>query len=202
MKLRLLIVLTLSYCIALLSQGTSTELVDMAELIPKLKIKIKYATTDNFTKQKLYPIGKAFGTLPVTKSLNVINDSLAKQGLGIMIFDGYRPRAIQWFLWDIMPNSGFVADPRTGSRHNRGCAMDLTLYDLNTGEELAMPTPFDEFSERANHNYQNLPEEVIKNRAILKNIMTTNGFDLYNVEWWHYEHIESFNYPLKECQMR
>jgi D-alanyl-D-alanine dipeptidase len=132
----------------------------------------------------------------------VINDSLAKEGLGIIILDAYRPRVIQWLLWEITPDSEFVADPRKGSKHNRGSAVDLTLYNLKTEEELEMPTPFDEFSEQAHHNYQDLSDKVKRNREILKNIMLKNGFEKYDSEWWHYNHIESINYPLRDFQVR
>jgi D-alanyl-D-alanine dipeptidase len=202
MKLILFIIFTLSSYVFLFPQSKSTEIVDMSEIIHGLKVDIKYATKYNFTQQKLYTIGKAFGTIPMAKSLKLINDSLSKEGLGIIILDAYRPRVIQWLLWEITPDSEFVADPRKGSRHNRGSAVDLTLYDIKTGEELEMPTPFDEFSERASHNYQHLPEEVKRNRDILKNIMTKNGFNKYDAEWWHYNHIESLDFPLRDFQMR
>jgi len=202
MKLILLIIFTLFFYVVLLPQSKSTEIVDMSEIIPRLKTDIKYATQDNFAQQKLYTIGKAFGTIPMANSLKLINDSLSKEGLGIIILDAYRPRVIQWLLWEITPDPEFVADPRKGSRHNRGSAVDLTLYDTKTGKELEMPTPFDEFSERAGHNYLNISEDVKRNRDILKNIMTKNGFYKYDAEWWHYNHIESFDYPLRDFQMR
>ena len=202
MKLKLLIILTLFSYVTLFSQVVTTELIDMSEVVPRLKTNVKYATKDNFTGQKLYTIGKAFGTIPVANALKVINDSLSKDGLGLMVFDAYRPRAIQWFLWDIYPDPNFVADPRSGSRHNRGAAVDLTLYDIETGEELAMPTPFDDFSPQAGQNYQDLPEDVKRNRQMLRDVMTRNGFQIITSEWWHYDHTGSIDYPLKEAQMR
>ena len=201
MRVILVIIFTLFSFTVLFSQ-TSQEVVDMSEIIPRLKLNVKYATADNFTERKLYTIGKAFGTIPAANSLRIINDSLAKDGLGIMIFDGYRPRTVQYVLWEIFPVPGFVANPATGSIHNRGAAIDLTLCDLATGEELAMPTPFDDFTDKAGHAYQDLPEEVIKNRDFLKNIMKRNGFTENNMEWWHYEHTVSLNYGLKDFQMR
>lgn len=201
MRIILVIIFTLSSFTVLFSQ-TSTEIIDMSEIIPGLKIDVKYATYDNFTDQKLYSIGKAFGTIQTAYALKAVNDSLAKDGLGVMVFDGYRPRAVQWLLWEIFPVPGFVANPATGSIHNRGGAIDLTLCNIATGEDLDMPTPFDDFTDKASHNYTNLPEEVIKNREILKNIMVKNGFIINSMEWWHYEHSVSRNSPLKDFQMR
>jgi D-alanyl-D-alanine dipeptidase len=188
-------------CIAF-SQSSPREIIDMSEIIPGLKTDIKYATSNNFVKQKLYTVGKAFGSLAMTQSLKAVSDSLSKIGIGIKIFDAYRPRIIQWLLWEIVPNPTFVADPKSGSRHNRGSAVDLTLYNLTTGKELAMPSPFDEFSERASHNFQNLPDSVKANRKLLKDIMINFGFDMYDAEWWHYNHTISKNYKLKDFQMR
>lgn len=184
------------------SQSSPREIVDMSELIPGLKTEVKYATTDNFTKQKLYTVGKAWGSITMAQTLRAVGDSLAKIGLGIKVFDAYRPRIVQWLMWEIVPDPTYVADPSSGSRHNRAAAVDLTLYDLKTGEDLPMPTPFDEFSERAGHNYQNLPDSIKANRALLKNIMVKFGFEVYDAEWWHYTHINSRNYALKDYQLR
>jgi D-alanyl-D-alanine dipeptidase len=202
MRLILVIIFTLSSYTVLFSQGRSSEIVDLQELIPRLKLNVKYATRDNFTGQRLYPVPKAFGTIPVANALQVIGDSLAQEGTGIMVYDVYRPRIIQYLLWEVYPVPGYVANPATGSRHNRGAAVDLTLYDLATGKELEMPTPFDEFSERAHHDYENLSDEVKRNRAMLKDIMTKHGFSINSMEWWHYEHTGSSSYPLKDFQMR
>jgi len=193
------ILFTYSNCF---SQSSLSEIIDMSEIIPGLRTDVKYATEDNFAKQKLYTVGKAYGTLSMARSLKAISDSLAKDGLGIVVFDAYRPRIVQWLLWEITPDSTFVAYPGTGSRHNRGSAVDLTLYDLKTGNQLEMPTPFDEFSEKAGHAYNLLSEAAIRNRAALKNVMVKNGFTIYDAEWWHYNHIISKNFPLKDFQMR
>ena len=200
-RIKIFLLMLLFYSLTF-SQSSPKEIIDMSEIIPGLKTDVKYATTDNFARQKLYTVEKAYGSLTMTHALKIISDSLAKIGLGIKIFDAYRPRIIQWLLWEITPDSTFVADPRTGSRHNRGSAVDLTLYDLKTGKELIMPTPFDEFSDRAGQNYQNLPDNIKANRKLLKDIMMNNGFTSYVSEWWHYNHIISKNYPLKDFQMR
>ncbi len=190
------------FSISAFSQSSPKEIVDMGEIIPGLKTDVKYSTTDNFTKQKLYTVGKAYGSLSMAQTLKVAGDSLAKKGLGIKIFDAYRPRIVQWLLWEIVPDPTFVADPSSGSLHNRGAAVDLTLYDLQTGNDLAMPTPFDDFTERASQSYMNLPENVIANRKMLRDLMVKYGFQIYDAEWWHYEHTNSRRYPLKDFQMR
>ncbi len=185
-----------------LSQSSPREIVDMSEIIPGLKTEVVYATTNNFVKQKLYSVGKAYGSLTMTHTLKAVGDSLAKLGIGIKVFDGYRPRIVQFLMWEILPDPTFVADPYSGSRHNRGAAVDLTLYDLKTGIDFTMPTPFDDFTEKAGHNYMNLPDSVIANRKALKDIMVKFGFEVYDAEWWHYTHTNSRNYPLKDFQLR
>jgi zinc D-Ala-D-Ala dipeptidase len=184
------------------SQSSPREIIDMSEIIPGLKTDVKYATKENFVKQKLYTVGKAYGSLTMTQTLKEVSDSLAKIGIGIKIFDAFRPRIVQWLLWEIEPNPTFVADPRSGSQHNRGSAVDLTLYNLKTGQELSMPSPYDEFSERAGHNFQNLPDSIKANRKLLKDVMVKFGFEVYDSEWWHYNHTISKKYKLNDFQMR
>ena len=116
------------------------------------------------------------------------------------IWDGYRPLAVQWLMWQLY-GPPWVANPISGSRHNRGLAIDVTLVDRSTGQELEMPTYFDEFTPAAAHGYMNLPPNVIANRELLKNMMTqVGGLILYSEEWWHYS--LSFNYPLLDFQMK
>jgi D-alanyl-D-alanine dipeptidase len=200
-SLILLFILSFEYN-NLYSQSSPEEIIDMSEIIPGLVTDIKYATQDNFVKQKLYTVSKSYGSLTMAYSLKNIQDSLKAIGLGIKIFDAYRPRIIQWLLWEIMPDTTFVASPFSGSRHNRGSAVDLTLIDVKTGKELTMPTPFDDFTEKASHNYHLLPDSIKTNRTILKSIMEKFGFVCYNPEWWHYNHKTLRSYPLKDFQMR
>jgi len=202
MDMKKIIIILILFSGMLFSQSSPREIIDMSEIIPGLKTEVKYATNDNFTKQKLYTVGKAYGSLTMAQTLKAVGDSLAKIGLGIKVYDAYRPRIVQWLMWEIVPDPTYVADPSSGSRHNRAAAVDLTLYDLKTGNDLAMPTPFDEFSSRASHSYQNLPDSVKANRELLKNIMVKFGFEIYDAEWWHYTHINSRNYALKDYQLR
>jgi zinc D-Ala-D-Ala dipeptidase len=186
----------------LFSQQGLKEIVDLSEIIPEISSDIKYATTENFAKQKLYTVPKIYGAIATARDLKIVQDSLRKRGLGIRIYDLYRPRIVQFLMWEIVPDANFVADPKSGSRHNRGSAVDLTLYDLKTGKDLAMPTPFDDFTEKASHSYTNLPDSIKVNRALLKTIMESNNFESYNAEWWHYINITSKNYPLKDYQLK
>jgi D-alanyl-D-alanine dipeptidase len=107
--------------------------------------------------------------------------------LGLKIFDGYRPYSVTVKFFDIASDKSFVANPKDGSRHNRGCAIDLTLINLRTGKELEMPTPYDSFAPEAASDFNNLPSEVIQNRELLRSTMEKNGFRVLNNEWWHFD---------------
>ena len=146
---------------------------------------MKYATTDNFLKAKVYDCAECYLRLKTVKALIDANDSFIKMGYKIKIFDCYRPLDIQKKMWKIVPNPSYVADPSKGSIHNRGGAVDITLVDLN-GKELDMGTPFDFFGIEASHNYTNLPHEIMQNRELLKKIMMEKNFNSFDSEWWHY----------------
>ncbi len=153
---------------------------------------LKYATSDNFLKTKVYDCAECYLRFKTVKKLIAINGILKEQGLKIKLFDCYRPLDVQKKMWKLVPNTNYVADPKKGSIHNRGCAVDLTLVNLK-GVPLDMGTEFDFFGEQANHDYQNLSDLVKSNRKILKNVMLTNGFKSINSEWWHYNLIDGSN---------
>jgi len=198
-------------CSFTIGQTPTNKLVKVKEIIPDIEIELKYSTTDNFTKQILYPTNTcylAFGTL---ENLKLVQDSLRNiyshngskysEGLGLKIWDGYRPRSVQYRMWEIIPDSRYVADPNKGSSHNRGGAVDLTIIDFSTKRELDMPTIFDFFGVEAHHEYMNHPDHVIVNRELLKNLMTNLGsFSIYAEEWWHYKYPPSDNFPLLDFQ--
>ena len=146
---------------------------------------MKYATEDNFLKEKVYPCGECFLRVKTVKSLLAANVAFLGKGFKIKIFDCYRPKSIQEKMWKIVPNPTYVANPKKGSIHNRGGAVDITLIDLK-GKELEMGTAFDFFGEEASHNYQNFSKNVLDNRAFLKEIMLQNNFKSFDSEWWHY----------------
>jgi D-alanyl-D-alanine dipeptidase len=148
---------------------------------------VRYATTNNFMHAQLYPVSKVYLRRPAAIALHEIERELAREGLGLKIFDGYRPYRVTVRMWKPIRNPDFVADPAKGSRHNRGAAVDLTLIDLRTGRELSMPTPYDDFTTRARQDFNDLSPEVIANRAKLRKVMENHGFDALPSEWWHFD---------------
>jgi len=161
------------------------QLVDLETL--DIPLDVRYATPNNFMKTTLYPVAKAYLRAPAARALVDVQRELAAQELGIKVFDAYRPYRVTVAMWEPIKNPDYVADPAKGSRHNRGAAVDLTLIDLKTGAELAMPTPYDDFTSRAAHAFNELPEDVLKNRALLRDVMTKHGFEPLPSEWWHYD---------------
>lgn len=177
-------------------------LLDIKKNIPTIVLDIKYATVYNFSGTAVYKTAKAFARKPVVFALKNVQTTLAKQGLGLKIYDAYRPYSVTVKFWDITPanKKDFVANPAKGSRHNRGCAVDVTLIDLKTGKELAMPTPYDSFLIMAYADFTNLPDKVLKNRKILQDAMTKNGFNIFKQEWWHFDFDGWQGYDLMDIK--
>ena len=173
-----------------------TRLVEIKKYIPAIVLDIRYATTNNFMHQRMYQQAKAFARLPVVLALKDVEADLKTRGLGIKIYDAYRPYAITVKFYEQARDTNFVADPRKGSKHNRGCAIDMSLIDLKTGKELDMPTGFDSFSKKAAANYPDLPKQELANRELLKSIMQAHGFKVVPTEWWHYDFNGWSKYPL------
>lgn len=173
-----------------------TRLVEIKKYIPDIVLDIRYATTNNFTHHQMYKEARAFARLPVVLALKQVQADLKKQGYGLKIYDAYRPYAITVKFYEVAHDTNFVADPRKGSKHNRGCAIDLTAISLKTGKELDMPTGFDSFSKRAASAYMALPKAEIDNRAILKTAMEAHGFREIPTEWWHFDFNGWNKYPL------
>ena len=164
---------------------------------------VRYATTNNFMHAQLYPVARVYVRRPAAIALHEIEQELAREGLGLKIFDGYRPYRVTVRMWKPIRNPDFVADPAKGSRHNRGAAVDLTLIDLRTGRELPMPTGYDDFTSRARQDFNDLSPEVIANRARLREVMKSHGFDPLPSEWWHFdfrgwEKFELLDLPLEK----
>jgi D-alanyl-D-alanine dipeptidase len=170
-----------------LKTNPDKELIDLQKLIPNIVLDIRYATTNNFTGQKIYNLAKAYARKSVAKSLQEIQAELNKQGLGIKIFDAYRPYKATVKFYEVYKDTTYVASPYRGSRHNRGCALDLTVVDLKSGRELRMPTEFDSFRKEAWPTSVVKDEEVRKNRALLITVMEKHGFKVNSSEWWHYD---------------
>jgi len=194
-------------------QSAPDEVVPVKQLIPDIGLDLRYSTVNNFTSQKLYSIDEAYLSIGAIIKLKLVHDSLKQitshnginypQGLGIKIYDGYRPRAVQYLMFEIFPNPTYVADPNSGSIHNRGGAVDVSIIDMATGQEIPMPTEFDWFGQEASHSYMNLPANVIADRTLLYNMMTqVGGFVPYDAEWWHYTISGASSLPLLDFQMK
>jgi D-alanyl-D-alanine dipeptidase len=187
----------------LVERRPASRLVDLQQAVPGIVLDVRYATTNNFMHQQLYPVARAFLRAPAAQALADVQRELAAEGLALKVFDGYRPYRITERMWEPIRNPDFVADPAKGSRHNRGAAVDLTLIRLDNGEELVMPTPYDDFTARARQDFDDLPADVRANRARLRDVMTRHGFDPLPSEWWHFdyrgwEHFDLLDVPLEE----
>lgn len=170
-----------------LKEHPNNELVEIKKAVPSIVLDIRYATANNFMKQVMYKQARAFARKPVVAQLKKIQAILNKKGYGLKIFDGYRPYAITVAFYQKASDKNFVANPNKGSKHNRGCAVDLTIIDLKTGKDIPMPTPYDSFAPEAAPHYQKLPANVIKNRDFLIAAMQANGFKVIYNEWWHFD---------------
>ncbi len=174
------------------------DLVELIRLDPTIKLDIRYATTNDFLGTPLYTQARAFLQRPAAEAVVRANRELKAQGYGLMIHDGYRPWYVTKIFWDATPNDKkiFVANPAEGSRHNRGCAVDLSLYDLKTGEEVKMPSGYDEMTERAYANYTGGTPEERARRAVLRQAMEKQGFVVNPTEWWHFDYKDWKQYPI------
>ena len=174
------------------------DLVELIRLDPSLKLDIRYATTNNFVGRPVYQESRAFLQRPAAEALRRAHRQLRRQGYGLLIFDGYRPWAITKLFWEVTPTDKkqFVADPIKGSRHNRGCAVDLSLYDLRTGREVEMPSAYDEMTERAYPNYQGGSAKARQRRDLLRRVMEAAGFVVNEYEWWHFDFRGWREYPI------
>ena len=161
-----------------------TTFVNLKEYSSDFIYNMKYATADNFLKTKVYDCEACYLRYKTVKALIKANEKFIKKGYKIMLFDCYRPLDIQKKMWQIVSNPNYVADPKKGSIHNRGGAVDITLVD-STGVAIDMGTPFDFFGIEASHDYENLADEVKENRRMLRKIMTRSGFRIFESEWWH-----------------
>jgi D-alanyl-D-alanine dipeptidase len=165
------------------------ELVNLESYIPGLVLDIRYATPNNFTGEKIYNLSRAYARKPVANALKKIQADLKQQGLGIKIFDAYRPYKATVKFYEVYHDTTYVASPYRGSRHNRGCALDLTVIDLKTGEELKMPTGFDSFKKEAWPSTPVSDPQIRKNRTLLINAMEKHGFKVNSSEWWHFDFV-------------
>ncbi len=175
----------------------SKKMLPVGAMVPTAIINLKYADSINFLHKKLYPPNTGtYLRRAALVALTRVQQSLQKQGLSIIIWDAYRPYSITEMMWEAVMDDRYTANPAAGSAHNRGTAVDLSLADIASGKELDMGTGFDDFSEKAHHGYAQLPAQVIKNRALLREVMEKNGFKALETEWWHYYLPDASSYEL------
>lgn len=185
MKFYFQLLILFSFQISNSQEISDTTFVDIKEYTNNLIYDMKYATTDNFLKTKVYECDKCYLRLKTVKSLIEASQSFNKKGYRIKLFDCYRPLDVQKKMWTIVSDPNYVANPAKGSIHNRGGAVDITLVDED-GNELDMGTGFDHFGPESSHDYNQFDKKVIKNRKLLKKIMLRNNFEAFDSEWWHY----------------
>jgi D-alanyl-D-alanine dipeptidase len=171
---------------------------ELQDLDATILLDIRYARKDNFIGRPVYAEARAFLQPVAAFAVAEVHRSLKAEGFGIVIYDGYRPWSVTKMFWETVPpeHRKFVANPETGSVHNRGCAVDLSLYDLASGDQILMPSGYDEFNERAYPSYEGGTDEERRNRDVLIATMESNGFAVNPNEWWHFDHKDWENYPI------
>lgn len=177
------------------------DLVELTTVDVTIRLDIRYATSNNFLGTAVYSQARAFLDRSAAEALKRANQVLRHEGYGLMIFDGYRPWYVTKMFWDAVPcdpiiKKDYVANPATGSIHNRGCAVDLTLYDLETNKEVTMPTDFDEMSTRAAADDPRGTEEQRAHRKILRDAMERQGFTVEKTEWWHFNYTDAKHFAI------
>lgn len=178
----------------------AVALADLEKVCPGVDIDLKYATDENFTHHVVYPMERAFLVEPAARALASVQADLASDGFGLRVLDAYRPLAVQREFWRLLPDSRYVANPKTGSRHNRGASVDVTLVD-SRGSECEMPTAFDDFSERAGAFYPEVSDAARRHRRILQKAMTRQGFRVLETEWWHFDYSGWKDHPLLDVAL-
>ena len=186
-----------------ISQDSSKKMVELRTLIPDVVYDLRYATTNNFMRRRMYTgnFRQTFLRRPAAEALAKVHQELKTKGFGLKIFDGYRPYSVTVKFWELVKDEKYVANPAKGSAHNRGLAVDLTLIDIKTKKELNMGTGFDNFTDTAHHSFTNLDPEVKQNRKLLRDTMKKYGFDMFDTEWWHYSWPNTNDYELLDLKL-
>ena len=181
---------------------SKSDLVELIRVDSTFKLDIRYATSNNLVGRPVYKEARAFLQRPAAEALKKVNNELKQLGYRLLIFDGYRPWSVTKVFWKITPRKEkkFVANPKEGSKHNRGCAVDLSLYDIAPGKEVPMPGEYDEMTERSFPNYKGGTEEQRKMRDLLRSKMEANGFSVYEYEWWHFDYKDWKSYRIQNIQ--
>jgi D-alanyl-D-alanine dipeptidase len=185
------------------AQDSSKKMVELRSLIPDIVYDLRYATSNNFMHRRMYTgnIRHTFLRRPAAEALAKVQQELKTKGFGLKIFDAYRPYSVTVKFWELVKDEKYVANPSKGSAHNRGLAVDLTLIDIETRNELDMGTGFDNFTDSAHHSFNNLSPDVKQNRKLLKDIMKKHGFEMFDTEWWHYSWPNTNDYELLDLKL-
>jgi len=180
------------------SQFRTTDLVEITKLDSTIRLDIRYATTNNFMKRKMYTQARAFLQRPAAEALVRVSSKAKEHGYGLSIFDAYRPWSVTKKFWDETPpqRRKYVANPKKGSKHNRGCAVDLSLFTLARGKEVEMPSAYDDFSERASATYKGGTHTQRRSRDFLRSLMESEGFVVNPDEWWHFDYKDWQKYRI------
>lgn len=181
-----------------LTDHPQNELVNLQKFIPGIAIDIRYATTNNFTHSKIYNLARAYARKPVAQALKKAQEEFRQLGVGIVVFDAYRPYKATVKFYEEYHDTTYVASPYKGSRHNRGCAIDMSLVDLKTGKELKMPTEYDSFSKDAWPTTPVNDPVAKKNRDLIIRVMERNGFKVNASEWWHFDFVGWQKYEVMD----
>ena len=179
-----------------------SDLVELIKLDPTIRLDVRYATTNNLFGSVFYAQPRVFMQRPAAESLVRVNRKLKPLGYGLLVHDAYRPWYVTKVFWDATPNDKklFVADPSKGSRHNRGCAVDITLYDLKTKRPIEMVSTYDETTDRAYPNYPGGTSLQRWHRDLLRAAMEAEGFTVYEAEWWHFDYKDWQKYPIQNIR--
>jgi zinc D-Ala-D-Ala dipeptidase len=183
---------------------STRKMVELKSRIPGLVYDLRYATTNNFMHRRMYPAKTSvtFLRLPAASALLKVQQELKEKGLGLKIFDAYRPYSVTVLFWELVKDERYVANPAKGSGHNRGIAVDLTIIYLHNGAEMDMGTGFDNFSDTAHQAFTGLPEEILQNRKLLRATMEKYGFRALETEWWHYYLADGNRFELLDISFK
>ena len=182
------------------AKNSNTQLSDIQSVNKNIVLDMRYATANNFIGRQVYPVAKCLLKPTVAQRLSAVQQDLAQLGLGLKVYDCYRPLSIQKVMWELVRDKRYAANPATGSKHNRGAAVDLTLIDSD-GKELEMPSAFDDFTEKAHRNYTGSSVEASKNSLVLETVMKKRGFKSIPTEWWHFESPDWKKFPVMDVQL-
>lgn len=188
----------------IVAEDSTQTMVELKSIVPDLVYDLRYANKNNFTGLRLYPknTDETYLRLKPSSALAKVADELRKKGLGIKVWDAYRPYSVTVQFWKLIHDDRYVANPAKGSGHNRGISIDLSLVDLLTGKDIDMPTDFDNFSDTAHHGATNCDDVKIKNRELLRTTMEKFGFARFETEWWHYSWPDAEKYSILDFSFK